>query len=142
MLSVSGKLETLRIEGRGAVRFAVPFLTQNEKAKLAAMSKTDAEKTKHDVDIEKALILAQHQFANTLAPQMPVDLQVAHEHLTKFILDVSKDPRCNGLIMQLSICQPHRANDYVISLHLAKSKPDSQSAIDAIARKPTSSVDV
>lgn len=90
------------------------------------------------LNIDDLIIDAQQKLANTTVPRMPFDSEAVQEHVTRFVAEVSKDPRCMGLLTQLSICIPHGASDYVLSLHLAKSGNDTQSAIDALARKPTS----
>lgn len=88
------------------------------------------------IDIEKMIDEATAMFLDASPPKLPIEPSIYMDHIHELVSSISNDPRCEGLVMQLSTTHPHGADHYVISIHLASSEKDNQSVINALNREP------
>lgn len=70
-----------------------------------------------------------------------IDPDLIKKHIEKFITDVSNDPACQGIVLQLSLTQPLGAKGLVTSIHMSSTALDSQAAVDSLSWKPNPMLD-
>lgn len=69
-------------------------------------------------------------------PKSSIEPDLLKKHIEKFITDISLDPACKGVVLQLSLTQPQGAKGVVTSIHMSSTSHDTQAAVDSLSWKP------
>lgn len=66
-------------------------------------------------------------------PKSSIEPDLLKKHIEKFITDISIDPACKGIVLQLSLTQPQGAKGLVTSIHMSSNSHDTQAAVDSLS---------